>query len=275
MAAIGLAAAVLHRRDPDVVLGSFAADHVITEPTSFGDAVRDAVGAAAEGYLVTIGITPSFAATGFGYIAPGDPLGEGAARRVKNFVEKPDPATAQRYVREGYVWNAGMFVVKAEVLLSQLDTHQPHLAAGLREIAAVMAEDPPAQAEETMQRIWPSLTKISIDHAVAEPVAAAGGMAVVPGAFAWDDVGDWDSLANILPGGDDAVRVLGPAELALTDDASGVVVPSCGRVIAVLGLSDVVVVDTADAVLVTTRARAQDVKKLVDRLKADQRSELT
>jgi mannose-1-phosphate guanylyltransferase len=272
MAAIGLAAAMLERVDPDAVIGSFAADHVIGEPDVFSECVREAVAVARTGYVVTIGIEPTRPATGFGYIHVGDPLAiDGAphGRRVRSFVEKPDAMTARGFLDAGeYHWNAGMFVVKASVLLDLLAEFHPELAAGLRDIAAQ-----PARLAE----VWPGLTKISIDHAVAEPAAAQGRVAVVPGRFTWDDVGDFASLASLLsdaapvPG----LKVLGEVDLVLAKDATGVVIPGSGRTVAVLGLDDIVVVDTPDAVLVTTRARAQDVKALVDLLKATGRADLT
>lgn len=267
MAAIGLAAALLERKDPDALLGSFAADHVIGEAEAFRDCVRAAVEVADRGYLVTIGIEPTHPATGFGYIRMGDLIEGGPARAVEQFVEKPDAARAAEYLQSGqYRWNAGMFVVRARVLLDLLATWHPELAAGLRAIAA----DPSSLAE-----VWPGLEKIAIDHAVAEPAADAGRVAVVPGGFAWDDIGDFHSLAALLPAGQDGVRVLGDERLVEALDTTGVVVPAAGRTVAVVGLQDVVVVDTGDALLVTTRQRAQDVKAIVDTLKATDRTYLT
>jgi mannose-1-phosphate guanylyltransferase len=272
MAAIGLAAAMLERRDPDAVIGSFAADHVIGELAVFADCVREAVAVARTGYVVTIGIEPTFPATGFGYIHVGDPLaipGAQHGRQVRSFVEKPDETTAREFLETGeYHWNAGMFVVRASVLLDLLADVHPKLAAGLRDIAA----DPDRLAE-----LWPGLTNVAIDHAVAEPAAAVGRVAVVPGRFTWDDVGDFASLGSLMS---DAVavpglKILGEVDLVLAKDTTGVVVPGSGRTVAVLGLDDIVVVDTPDAVLVTTRERAQDVKGLVDLLKATGRVDLT
>jgi mannose-1-phosphate guanylyltransferase len=272
MAAIGLAAAILERRDPDAIIGSFAADHVIGEPLVLADCVREAVEVARSGQVVTIGIEPTSAATGFGYIHVGDPLAVADAphgRAVRTFVEKPDEPTARGFLASGeYLWNAGMFVVRASVLLDLLAEFHPLLAAGVREIAVE-----PARLAE----LWPGLTKISIDHAVAEPAAALGRMAVVPGQFTWDDVGDFASLGSLLPGADAAadLKILGEVGLVLAQDTTGVVIPGSGRTVAVLGLDDIVVVDTPDAVLVTTRARAQDVKALVDQLKVSGRAYLT
>lgn len=269
MAAIGLAAAILaERHGPDVVLGSFAADHVIDDLAGFWSAVTEGVAAARAGYVVTIGITATEPSTAFGYIRAADPLGaEGAprARHVAGFTEKPDAETAAGYLATGdYWWNAGMFLVRAGVLLDHLAEQLPPLAAGLRSIAA--AWDDPEQREAVLAATWPGLTKIAIDHAIAEPVAAAGGVAVVPGSFTWDDVGDFDSLAALLPAvGVDGGRTLGDEALVQRLDAPGsVVVPAAGRAVTVLGVRDAVVVDTPDALLVTTRAHAQAVKQAVD-----------
>jgi len=272
MAAIGLAAAILERRDPDAVIGSFAADHVIGQPEVFAGCVREAVEVAKAGYVVTIGIEATFPATGFGYIRVGDLLAiEGAphGRKVRSFVEKPDEATARGFLATGeYHWNAGMFVVGATVLLDTLAGFHPRLAADLRDIAAEPAR---------MAELWPGLRAIAIDNAVAEPAAELGRVAVVPGRFSWDDVGDFASLGSLLPDVPAApgLKVLGEADLVLAKDTTGVVVPGSGRTVAVLGLDDIVVIDTPDALLVTTRARAQDVKALVDQLKASGRADLT
>jgi mannose-1-phosphate guanylyltransferase len=269
MAAIGLAAALLERRDPEALLGSFAADHVIADDGAFRACVQAAVEVAEQGYVVTIGIEPTHPATGFGYIKLGERIGGGPARAVAQFVEKPDAARAAEYLASGeFRWNAGMFVVRAAVLLDLLATWHPELASGLRAIAA---------EPDSLTDRWPSLEKIAIDHAVAEPAADAGRVAVVPGDFTWDDVGDFHSLATLLPCGErhSGVKVLGDESLVESLDSTGVVVPAAGRTVAVVGLEDVVVVDTGDALLVTTRQRAQDVKAIVDRLKATGRTHLT
>lgn len=280
MAAIGLAAAVLVRRDPEVVIGSFAADHVVGDLPAFSAAVAQAVAVAREGYVVTVGIAPTRPATGFGYIRPGGALaipGGTDARSVDEFVEKPDAPTAQRYVDSGYLWNAGMFVVRAQVLLDHLRAQLPLLHDGLVEIADALSVDRTGRtdtASDVMERLWPGLTRIAIDHAIAEPVAASGGVAVVPGSFDWDDVGDWHSLARLLGAGPEAVRVLGDSALVVDRGSSGLVVPGSGRTVAVVGVADAVVVDTPDALLVTTRDRAQEVRAVVDALRDLGRTEL-
>ena len=274
MAAIGLAAAVLeHRHGPDAVLGSFAADHVITGYDEFVRAVREGVAAARAGYVATIGIEATEASTAFGYVRAGAPLGVAgapSARHVVGFTEKPDAATAAEYLATGeYRWNAGMFIARAGVLLDHLAVQLPPLAAGVRRIAA--AWDTPARDDE-LAATWPRLTKIAIDHAIAEPVAAAGGVAVVPGAFGWDDVGDFASLAGLLASS--GARTLGDDEAVLRVDADDALVVTGGRTVSVVGVPGAVVVDTPDAVLVTTRAHAQAVKAAVDSWRAAGRDDL-
>jgi mannose-1-phosphate guanylyltransferase len=272
MAAIGLAAAVLERRDPEAVMGSFAADHVITRARKFTEAVREAVEIAREGWLVTLGIEPTFPSSAFGYIHGAGPLdGHPAAVLVDAFVEKPSTEVAQAYLREGgYTWNAGMFVVKPTVLLDLLETWHPAFAAALRRIAA---------KPESMATEWPRLPKIAVDLAIAEPAASEGRVAMVPAGFGWDDVGDFDSLATLLDAAltvdSEGPTVLGEKSLVHSIDSTGLVVPSSGRTIAVVGLEDVVIVDTPDAVLVTTRARAQQVKQVVAGLQARDMGDLT
>jgi mannose-1-phosphate guanylyltransferase len=268
MAAIGLAAALLERADPDAVMGSFAADHVIRDPEAFGEAVEVAVAAARDGWLVTLGIEPTFPSSAFGYVHLGEGLtGHPGAYAVREFVEKPSTQTAEGYLATGrYRWNAGMFVVRPNVLLDLLAEWHPDFAATLRDLAKDLSR---------LDELWPGLPRIALDHAVAEPAAAAGRVVVVPADFGWDDIGDFDSLAGLLGEHGDAIRVLGDDALVRAVDATGLVVPRSGRVVAVVGLDDVVVVDTPDALLVTTRAHAQRVKQVVTGLQQDDRADLT
>jgi len=159
-----------------------------------------------------------------------------------------------------------MFVARASTLLDLLAQNHPDLAAGLRAIAA----DP-----SSLEAVWPGLIRIAIDHAVAEPAAAAGRVAMVPGPFGWEDIGDFASLAALTPARSSDVKVLGDEALVIAHGSSGLVVPAGGRTVAVVGLQDVVVVDTGDALLVTSYARAQEVKAVVDALRQSDRGDLT
>lgn len=269
-AAIGLAAAILELRDPDAILGSFAADHVIRGSVLFQRAVRTAVAAADRGYIATIGIHPTHPATGFGYIECGDARTDLApfdVYEVEEFVEKPDEATAGTYLeRGGYLWNAGMFIAKATVLLDQMALAEPALVASLREIAAVWGST--KKSAVARERLWPGLPKVAIDYSVAEPAAAAGKMVCVAAHFEWDDVGDFASIADLLTRGRKGdLAVLGDGAQVLSDASSGIVVSESDRLVALVGMKDVVVVDTADVLLVTSKEHAQDVKGLVNRMK--------
>jgi len=269
-AAIGLAAAILHRRDPGIIMGSFAADQVIAPVEVFQDAVREAIHTAAEGYIVTIGIKPTHPSTGFGYIRAGEPLaidGAPSARAVIEFVEKPSQEVADGYIAGGdYSWNAGMFVAPVDLMLKHLSANEPDLYAGLMEIAE--AWDTP-QRVEVARRVWPTLPKIAIDYAVAEPAAAAGDVAMIPGEFNWDDVGDFAAIGRLNPAEENSeLTVMGEGARVFSENASGIVVSDTKRVIALIGIDDVVIVDTPDALLVTTKEHAQEVKKAVERLRA-------
>jgi mannose-1-phosphate guanylyltransferase len=188
MAAIGLAAAVIANRDPDAVIGSFAADHMISGDEAFLSAVAEAVQVARQDYLVTIGIAPSHPSTGFGYIRLGEKLTDITnapnARLVSSFKEKPDARTAAAYIATGkYRWNAGMFVVRAKFLLELLAQYKPELHEGLLKIGA--AWDDETSRQKVLNEVWPGLEKIPIDNAVAEPASLEGRVAVVPATFGW------------------------------------------------------------------------------------------
>ena len=283
MAAIGLAAYVVRERfGDDAIVGSFAADHLIARPELLRSAVETAIGAARDGYVVTIGLTPTEASTAYGYIAPGPALNDGdeagaadaerGARRVAEFVEKPDADTAARYVAAGYLWNAGMFIVSAGVLASHLARLLPDMHARLETIARAWGTP---EFDEVLAENWPYLTKIAIDHAIAEPVAADGGVAVVPAdaQLGWTDLGDFEALTGIVSQGGnvgEALRVESDGAAvfgSLTQDGDG-------PLVALVGVPDVAVALTPDAILVTRRDHAQSVKAVVDQLTEQGRSDL-
>ncbi len=259
MPAIGLAAAVIGATDRDAVIGSFAADHIIDDQIAFAEAIEQAVAVAGTGLISTIGITPTGPSTAFGYIESGKLLGiEGAhsSRAVIRFVEKPDVARAAAYVADGdHSWNAGMFVTRTDVLMGHLARLQPGLHDGLVRIASAWDG---ADRQGVLDHVWPQLTRIAIDHAIAEPVSLQGGIAVVPGAFAWDDIGDFAALQDIG-------AASSPSTVWI--DADGLAIAEDGTTISVVGLHDVVVVRTEDALLVTTREHAQRVKEVPSTLR--------
>lgn len=265
MAAIALAAAILEHRHGPIVMGSFAADQVIRKPEAFDAAVREAAEVARTGKVVTIGISPTGPSEAFGYIESGDALtgadagaSAGSAREVTAFTEKPDAASAAAFIETGrYFWNAGMFVVRTDVLLGHLDRLQPTMASGVRAIAT--AWDGPGRAG-ALATVWPTLTRIAIDHAIAEPVAAEGGVAVVPADLDWHDIGDFDSLAGLLPVRADGVTVLDRDQPTAVHGAPRAVVIGGNKPVVIIGIPGAVVVDSGDALLITTREAAQDVK---------------
>jgi mannose-1-phosphate guanylyltransferase/mannose-6-phosphate isomerase len=265
--AIAAATAVALKRDPDAVVLALAADHIILDVSQFRATCLAGREAAEAGSIVTFGIKPTEPKTSYGYILPGAAIGKSGVHAVKSFVEKPDAATAARYVRDGYLWNSGNFLFRADVLLSELARLEPAMAEAIEAAVAKASTDlgflrlqPEAFARAPLK---------SIDYAVMEKTDRA---AVVAGDFRWSDIGSWDALFDITPH-DAAGNVLhGPV---VTMDASGCVVHSDGRLTAVVGVNDLVVVSTSDAVMVIPRARSQEVRELVAKLKAAKRPEAT
>ena len=261
----------------------------MADRAAFADAVRQAAILAEQGWVVTIGIEATGPSTAFGYIHAGDPTdvpGAPDGRQVLGFTEKPDADTAADYLATGdYRWNAGMFVVRAGVLLDHLADLRPQLAAGIEAIAA--AWDTPGREESLAER-WPNLEKIAIDHAIAEPVAAAGGVATVPVSMGWNDVGGFDALtelvapqdqgpaagACVLDGVDGSAAEAPGADVRTIDSDGALIASTSTRTVVLLGVPGAVVVDTPDALLVTTPERAQDVKGVVDALRAAGRQDL-
>lgn len=264
--AIGLVAATLQGQCGECLLATVAADHVVQRPDAFEAAVRrSAASVAAEpGALVTIGIRPTRPETGFGYIEVGDLLEEagwtGAVHRVRRFVEKPDRETAERYLAGGqFLWNASYFVVNSARLLMLYDRLLPELGAGLRRIQAAVGSP---DARLVVQEVYRDLPKVSFDTGIVE---RAEVVRVVPAEMGWSDVGSWELLYDLLarePG----ETVSRGRHVGLDDN--GCLVLADDRLIATLGLTDVVVVDAGDAILVMNKARAQEVKQLMGRLRA-------
>lgn len=268
-AAIALAAAIVAKRNPDAIVGSFAADHVIEDERRFQAAVREAIATAEAGYIVTIGIRPIEASTAFGYIESGEELSVPGAKRAKlakRFVEKPNQETATAYFEgDNHLWNAGIFVAKASVLLAELETNRPDISEPIKRIAEAWDSK---ERGSVMAELWSTIPKVAIDYSVAEPAAEHGRLAVIPGDFRWDDVGDFASLARLhTHGRANVLATLGENTRVLNEGSSGVVVSHTKRVISVVGVKDIVIVDTPDALLVTTAAHAQRVKGIVEQIR--------
>jgi mannose-1-phosphate guanylyltransferase len=263
-AAVSLACAVLARRDPDAILAVFSADHLIGDERRFTQVIEQAAATARDGYLTTVGIRPLHAEVRFGYLKVGEPL-PGGARIVDKFKEKPTREAAAGYLESGeYLWNAGIFAFGVRGFLNELARQLPHLSAGIGQIAD--AWDGPRRAD-VLAETWPGLEKISVDYGVLEGAAAIGKVATVPADMPWSDVGDFDSLGESLPTDESGnLLIAGGAEVVTRDVKDAVLVSTTDRVLAVVGLDNVVVVDTADALLVCARARAQEVKQVVEEL---------
>jgi mannose-1-phosphate guanylyltransferase/mannose-6-phosphate isomerase len=241
-------------------------DHTISNEAVFAEAIEHAASAARDGFLVTFGITPSHAETGYGYIKVGTAVSDATAL-VSEFREKPDEETAESYITSGdYLWNSGMYLFMASRYLEELRLHAPDIAASAKEAYAVSTRD---RARISLgAEAFAACRSDSIDYAVMESTESA---AVVPTDPGWNDVGSWSSLWDISEKDGARNVTLGNIELA---DVTGSYIRGDHRLIAVVGLDDVVIVDTPDALLVTTREKAQDVKSIVDRLQADNRPEL-
>ncbi|MDB4953155.1 MAG: Mannose-phosphate guanylyltransferase [Myxococcales bacterium] len=259
-AAIGYAAALIEARDPNAVLVILPADQYVADEPGLARAIETAMTAVDnDDAIATIAIPPTRPETGFGYIevAPDDTA---AVRRVVRFVEKPDRATAERYVASGrHFWNAGIFIASARRLLAELDVHLPVTAAAMRELARV----DPKELEQHAARIYPTLPSISIDHAVMEK---ASGVVTVPAAVGWDDVGSWASLPAIR--GVDATGNTTVGTALVIDGTGNVVVSDDDTLVATVGLDDFVVVKSGNAILVIRKDQAQDVRKVIDALSA-------
>jgi mannose-1-phosphate guanylyltransferase len=269
-AAIALAAAVIAQRDPDAVMGSFAADHLVRDDDRFTETIRAAVAGAEQGWLMTVGMTPTRPETGFGYLHCGDEIDGGPVRAVRQFKEKPTEDVAAKFVDSGeYLWNASMFVWRVDAFLAELARQQPELHDGVVRIAAAWDG---AGRSAVLTDLWPTLPKIAVDYAVMEDAAARGRVATVPADFGWADVGDFRNLGELLNADERGNVVVTTSDATprpvLSDTGGSVVATEDGRLVALLGLQDVIVIDTPDALLVCARDRAQDVKQLVDELKA-------
>jgi mannose-1-phosphate guanylyltransferase len=263
--ALAYSAAVIARVDRDATMGVFTADHLITPVEAFRDIVSRGYEAAegAGAVLVTFGITPTEAATGYGYLRLGPALGP-SARIVAEFKEKPDKATAARWVAEGperFLWNGGMFVWKASVFLDCVRRYAPATFEGVTAIAA--AWDTPRFAG-VLREVYPSLEKISVDFAVMEKASKdpAVRVAAVPMDLSWRDIGSWPSFAETCPKDEKGNAVA--AERCLLVDTTGTLAASSdpGHLVAALGCDDLLIVHTPTATLVCRRDRAEDVKKL-------------
>ena len=264
--AVAVAAALAVRRDPAASVLVLAADHIVRKPEEFLAACRNAAAAVASGHIVTFGIRPTAAATSYGYIRPGAKLNGASALAVDAFVEKPDAATAARYLAEKYLWNSGNFMFRADIMLDEIARLEPAMAEAARAAVAELTQD------LDFLRLAPEpfalAPKVSIDYAVMERTDRA---AVVPADMGWSDVGSWDAVWENLDHDASGNAVSGPA--AVLDSRNTLVRSDEAVLTAVVGIDNAIVIATGDAVLVAARDKAEDVKALVEQLKAQNRRE--
>jgi mannose-1-phosphate guanylyltransferase len=269
-ACVCLAALVIEKICPGATMILLPADQVIRPADQFQKALAAGVEVARGGSLVTYGITPRFPATGYGYIklAQRLPDVEGVAvNKVLGFVEKPDEATAKKYLHDGgYRWNSGIFTWRSDVVLDGLATHCGWLAEALEPVARAWGT---ANFSRVLDQVYQPLKKISIDYALMEK---ASNISVVTADFQWDDVGSWDSLYDHLPR--DASGMITQGEVLAQGCSDSLIINQTQQVVSAIGISDLSVVVTKDAILIVPKGRSQQVKQAVDALKAKGRSDL-
>ncbi len=266
--AIGLAAHILQSLDPDAVMGVFPSDHVIGKPREYTKLLKPAFRAAREGKIVVLGIQPRWAETGYGYIEfpKGVQPGGYAPVNVARFREKPNAATAKKFVKAGnFYWNAGMFFWQTSVLLEALRKYLPKTSSLLASLPAFGSKKFASQLKDT----FPLAENISIDFAVLERAKNVAGL--LAGDIGWNDVGSWNAVYELhKPDGE--ANVLRAD--ALVEQSTGNYVDASGKLVALLGVRDLIIVDTPDALLVADRSRAQEVGDLVKRIEKARRDEL-
>ena len=275
--ACALTAFLLEKTEPDTVIGIFPSDQVVKDKARFAEIIRTGVKMASEGEtIVVLGITPTRAETGYGYIEVGaavDAPGGVAAHRVKRFTEKPNKHFAQQFLVSGqYRWNGGIFLWSARTLANAIREYCPDMALQLERIAAAYGT---ADFDRVLAEHYPLCENISIDYAVLEPRSARGeeasGIVCLPGDFSWNDLGSWAALHEHVAGRDfdemqeaNVFEATDPLHIEL--DSTGNYVFAPGKVVALVGVSNLVIVQTHDALLITTRERSQDVGKVVRKL---------
>ena len=264
-AAVGLGAALAGHIQPDAIMASVHADHLILKPQAFRDALAAAAEVAERGSLVTLGIKPTFAHTGLGYVEQGESLPAAAGHpvfRVVRFVEKPDQPTADRFLADGrHSWNSGLFAWRVDRIMSEFARHMPELFAGLSEIAAALGTN---DADATVQRVFPTLPHQTIDYGIME---RADDIAVLPVDIGWTDIGSWATMLEVLESDDRGNVIRGRGLAATPDTRDTLIYTATDRLVATVGVENLVIIDTEDAVLVCPRERAEGVREIVDQLK--------
>lgn len=263
---VGLAAAALQRRDPDAVMAILTSDHFIGNEDGFRQMLVAAHDAARDGHLVTLGITPTYPATGYGYIQRGKCIASYRgfdACRVLRFKEKPDEEQARQMLQGGdHAWNSGMFVWRVERILAEFAAQMPELYAGLQEISRGWGT---SRERAVLHNVWSNLKSETIDYGIME--AAEDVVVIMADNLQWNDVGSWDSLFDVLPADSQGNIVVGGQHIGLDTHQSLVYVNQEHRLIVTIGVEDLVVVDTGDVLLVCRKDQAQKVRQVVKKLK--------
>ena len=267
---VGLAAIALQHRDPQAEMIVLAADHIIENIPYFQSVVRSGLAVARQGYLVTLGITPTFPSTGYGYIQFGETLGTFEGMPVFHglkFTEKPNQELAEQFIATGdHAWNSGMFIWTVDRILGDIRRSMPDLDGKLREISRHW-ETP--QRQEILQKVWPTIHPETIDFGVMEK---AERVAVIPaGELQWNDVGSWDSLFDVLEKDAQGNIFVNGEHLAIDTQNTLIVSGVSGRLVATIGVNDLIVIDTGDALLICPRDKVQQVRQVVERLKQEGR----
>jgi mannose-1-phosphate guanylyltransferase len=270
---VGYAAAVLNQKDPQSVMAVLTADHIIGNLKLFQHILLTACEVAGEDYLVTLGIRPTFPATGYGYIKKGQEVSTIQAMttyQVDKFIEKPDlPAAKEMFSSPEYSWNSGMFIWKTSVILGEIKRQMPELYSRLDIIKEAWSTD---KREATIREVWPTITPQTIDFGIMEN---GRNVAVIPTTdLGWNDVGSWEALFDLLPA-DEQGNIVESSE-HLPFDTSGTIVFVSGkpRLVVTIGVENLIIVDTGDVLLVCNRDQAQDVRRAVEALRNSDRSEL-
>jgi mannose-1-phosphate guanylyltransferase/mannose-6-phosphate isomerase len=267
-AAVGAVAAWVAMRDPKTIVAVLAADHVFNDGKRFAELCAQAGVAAADGEIVTFGVTPDHPATGYGYIHPGEPLKiDPQVRRVERFVEKPNEERARTFIENGYLWNSGNFVFRADAMLEELARFEPEIASTTSQAVALARKDLDFVILD--REFFIKATKTSIDYAVMERTDRAAVLAADVG---WSDVGEWATVWRLNPKDAEGNSLRGRA---VAIDSSNVLVRSEDHLVTVIGLDNIIVVATGDAVLVADKSQTDKVKQLVERLKAERHPEAT
>ena len=265
--AIGLAAMALHKRDPDTVMAVLTADHYIGDVEAFHKVLKAAEDIANEGHLVTLGIQPTFASTGYGYIQQGEKLGSYAgldAFQVVRFKEKPAEDQAKEMLESGgYTWNSGMFIWQTERILAEFSRQMPKLSSSLENIAAAWGAP---EQDDVLAKEWGGIKSETIDYGIMEN---ADDTAVIPAAdLEWNDVGSWDALFDVLPADADGNIVNHDLHINVGSKDIMVHAENEKRLVVTIGVKDLVIVDTDDVLLVCSKDNAEEVRQAIEQLKA-------